>query len=146
MEATHEGAVAVVAPDGSLIASSGDLDRPFYYRSSAKPFQAAACLRLGFDPPPEHLALACASHPGEPVHLAIVGEILRRAGLDDGALQCPPDWPLSPEATDRLVAAGLRERSHLCPQRQGTHLRGAGVYLLALSNPRQAQECHGRDP
>ena len=61
VETIHDGAVAVVSPDGALIASSGDIDRPFYFRSAAKPFQAAACLRLGFDPPPEHLAVASGS-------------------------------------------------------------------------------------
>ena len=69
-EARHEGAVAVVTPDGVVLASHGDIDRPYYIRSSAKPFQAMAALTAGAAFEPEQLAVACASHGAQPIHVA----------------------------------------------------------------------------
>ncbi|MCA1735845.1 MAG: asparaginase [Actinobacteria bacterium] len=76
VETVHDGALAVVGPDGELVAWSGEVDRPFFFRSVAKPFQAAVCNRLGAALERESLALACASHDGEPVHVALVSALL----------------------------------------------------------------------
>ncbi|MGH8874399.1 MAG: asparaginase, partial [Acidimicrobiia bacterium] len=92
VEATHEGAVAAVASGGSLIAGSGDLARRFFYRSATKPIQAMACQELGAGLGGEQLAVACASHEGEPVHVALVAEMLAEAGLSESDLGCPPSW------------------------------------------------------
>ena len=67
---------------GELIASYGEIDRPFYFRSSAKPFQAAVSQACGAGLVREQLALACASHDGQPVHVALVESILAGAGLN----------------------------------------------------------------
>ena len=40
------------------------------------------------------LAIACASHNGEPPHVAAVRAILSDAGLDEVALRCPADVPM----------------------------------------------------
>jgi L-asparaginase II len=106
VETTHDGAVAVIAAGGELIAASGDIDRPFYLRSAAKPFQAAVAQRLGAGLEPVEMALASASHDGHPVHVAIVESMLAGAGLDDSSLGCPPSWPLSEAATLRYAAQG----------------------------------------
>ena len=45
-------------------------------------------VRLGLDLPPELLALACASHSGEPFHVEGVRRILASAGLDES--RCRP--------------------------------------------------------
>ncbi len=73
---------------------TGDTDRLFFLRSSAKPFQAAVCQALGAGLSPEWLAVACASHDGDPVHLAVVEAMLASAGLTADALRCPPAAPL----------------------------------------------------
>jgi L-asparaginase II len=103
VETTHQGAVAALSADGAVLASFGDIDRPFYLRSSAKPFQAAVSQAAGAGLDPLELAMACASHRGFPVHIALVESMLSRAGLDEGSLRCPRDWPLAPGAA-RLVA------------------------------------------
>jgi L-asparaginase II len=92
-----------MSADGALLASVGDIDRPFYLRSSAKPFQAAASQDSGADLNALELAMASASHRGFPVHVALVESMLARAGLDEGSLRCPRDWPLAPGAA-RIVA------------------------------------------
>jgi L-asparaginase II len=70
-----------------------------YPRSSNKPAQAAGMLRAGLDLPDDaELALAAASHSGEPEHVRHVRRMLSRHSLDENALRCPPDWPLSEDA------------------------------------------------
>lgn len=95
VEAVHEGAVAVVDADGDLIAHSGDIDRRFYARSSLKPFQARAALDLGSGLTGAHLAITCASHPATPAHVALVADVLDRAGLSEAALHTPAVYPNS---------------------------------------------------
>lgn len=98
VESRHLGAAAVVAADGSVQHSLGDIDALVYPRSSLKPFQALAVLRSGVELEGEQLVLATASHAGTPEHVRVVRELLARAGLSENALQCPADWPLDPDA------------------------------------------------
>lgn len=105
-ESVHFGAAVVLAADGSVAWSAGDPDVAIYPRSSNKPMQADAMLRLGLDLTPEQLALACASHDGTPRHVAVVRTTLASAGLDDGALGNTPDLPLEPAAAEALLAGG----------------------------------------
>lgn len=125
-EAFHHGCVAVVSLDGDLVAGFGEIDRPFYVRSSAKPFQASVSLDLGVDLPPEHLAVACSSHNGTPTHLGIVRQILTDGGLDESHLRCPPARPLSSSA-DRLAASrgsvDRRRVFHVCSGKHAAMLR-----------------------
>ena len=67
-------------------------------------------VRAGLDLPPELLALACASHSGEPFHVEGVRRILAAAGLDESALQTPPDYPLDDAAREDVVRAGRARR------------------------------------
>jgi len=121
VETIHDGAVAVVAPSGELVASYGDIDRPFYFRSSAKPFQAAVSQACGAGLVREQVALACASHDGEPVHVALVESILAGAGLTPDDLGNPPGWPLAADAERRLVAGGATSPSRLWHNCSGKH-------------------------
>jgi len=126
VEATHDGAVAVVAPDGRLVASHGDVDRRFYIRSAAKPFQALVERSAGAVFTPEQIATICASHGAQPIHLAYVSSILAGVGLDESALQCPPAWPIARSARDRLVRAG-----HASPRRLWHNCSGKHAGMLA---------------
>lgn len=92
-ESEHDGAVAVVDTQGRAIASCGNVEARFFARSSVKPFQALAALRTGAILPPEWLAMACASHTGAPIHIALVRSMLEAIGLSETDLATPPDWP-----------------------------------------------------
>ncbi|MFZ0013459.1 MAG: asparaginase [Acidimicrobiia bacterium] len=130
VETIHDGAVAVVAPDGSLIASYGDIDRPFYLRSSAKPFQAFVSQRSGADLGPRELAMAAASHRGFPVQVALVESMLAGAGVDESALGCPPDWPLAPRAREAVLRGGSarpRRIWHNCSGKHAGFLRACAA-------------------
>lgn len=117
----HDGAVAVVSADGALVASSGDIDQPFFLRSAAKPFQALVSQECGASLDPLELAIASASHDGEPVHVALVQSMLAKARLDDSALQCPPNWPLSAASTARHRREGGDETRRVWNNCSGKH-------------------------
>lgn len=106
VEGHHYGSLVALAADGSVDWSVGSVDVPVLPRSCNKPVQALGMVRAGLDLPSELLALACASHSGEPFHLEGVRRILAGAGLDESALQTPADYPLDDEERDRVLRAG----------------------------------------
>ena len=111
----------MVAPDGSLVAACGDIERPFFLRSSAKPFQAYVSQRAGAELSPLQLAMACASHRGFPVQVALVRSSLEDAGLDEDALGCPPEWPLGEEAARLVLSGGASEPRRIWNNCSGKH-------------------------
>jgi L-asparaginase II len=94
VESVHRGALVVTGPEGDARLALGDVTSPVFPRSSNKPLQAVGMLRSGLGFTGEDLALACASHSGEPGHVKRVLELLRAAGLAEDDLACPPDFPL----------------------------------------------------
>jgi L-asparaginase II len=106
VEGHHHGSVVALGRSGEVEWSVGAVDVPVLPRSCNKPVQALGMVRAGLDLPPELLALACASHSGEPFHIDGVRRILASAGLSEEALQTPPDFPLDDEARDDVVRAG----------------------------------------
>jgi L-asparaginase II len=94
VESVHRGAVAIARADGSLLLSLGDMNTPVYPRSSLKPVQALPLLESGaadaFALGDEEIALACASHSGEPMHTSRVAAWLNRIDCSDGDLACGP--------------------------------------------------------
>jgi L-asparaginase II len=121
VETVHEGAFAAFDSNLELLAFSGDIDKPFFLRSSAKPFQAVVSQEFGAALTPLELALAAASHDGFPAHIAIVESMLAKGGLGADRLQCPPLWPLSIQARDILVASGHSEPRRLWHDCSGKH-------------------------
>jgi len=111
-EGVQRGHLAAVDPEGKVIASRGDPERLTYFRSCAKPFQGIAALRTGiverFDLTAEHVAIICASHNGEPRHVAVVRDLLAHAGIDESALQCGAHWPYD-EAAASVVRREMDE-------------------------------------
>ncbi|HET6709234.1 asparaginase [Amycolatopsis sp.] len=94
VESVHRGALVITGPEGAVRLALGDVVSPVYPRSSNKPLQAVGMLRAGLDFTGEELALACASHSGEPGHVKRVLELLSAVGLREEDLACPPDFPL----------------------------------------------------
>ena len=106
VEGHHYGSVVALAADGSVDWAVGAVDVQVLPRSCNKPVQALGMVRAGLDLPPELLALACASHSGEPFHVEGARRILALAGLDESALQTPPDYPLDDAAREVVIRAG----------------------------------------
>lgn len=120
VEGHHRGSVVVVDPDGSIAWSVGEVVAPIFPRSCNKPVQALAMLRAGLRLDDELLALAGASHSGEPFHLDGVRRILAKAELDDTALQTPPDFPLDDVAREEFLRSG-KKRSPIAMNCSGKH-------------------------
>ncbi|WP_405429312.1 asparaginase [Micromonospora sp. NBC_00617] len=107
VEGTHRGSVVVLDATGVPLATAGDVTAPIFPRSASKPMQTIGMLRAGLTlTDPADLALVSASHAGEDFHLARVGALLDRAGLDASALHCPPDLPLGAAAREAVLRAG----------------------------------------
>ncbi len=125
-EAFHRVSVAVLRPQGEVVAAAGDCDTPFFARSALKPFQAQVALRFGADLAGADLALACASHGGFPQQLAIVEGILADGGLSESDLATPHAWPSAALARDAAVRAGAdvpRRIFHTCSGKHAAMLR-----------------------
>ncbi len=131
-ESRHRGHILAVVPEGEIVALLGAPETVTFLRSSAKPHQAiplvasGAADRFGFDE--KEIALACASHSGEPIHVEVVTSMLEKIGLPAGALKCGVHEPLSPEAAAELKSRG-NEPSVLQNNCSGKH---AGMLALAL--------------
>ena len=106
VEGRHYGAVVALEANGEASYERGDVGTAVLPRSCNKPLQALALVRLGLDLDGPLLALACASHSGEPFHLDAVREILARYGLGVGDLANPPGWPLEDRVRDDVLRAG----------------------------------------
>jgi L-asparaginase II len=110
VESRHRGAVAVVDAAGKTMLALGDVERPVYPRSAVKALQALPLVETGaadrYGLGPEELALACASHSGEPGHVATATRMLALAGLDTGALKCGAHWPIHQPSAQALARDG----------------------------------------
>ena len=111
VEGHHYGSLVALEAVGSVAWSIGDTESAILPRSCNKLMQAVAMLRAGLELDGELLALACASHSGEPFHLEGVRRILDRVGLDESALQTTRGYPLDDEAKVAHIRAGLDETS-----------------------------------
>jgi L-asparaginase II len=131
VESRHRGSVSVVDADGAAVLSLGDVDRRVFPRSAVKALQAMPLVESGiaeaYALTDEEIALACASHSGEPEHVAAAQSMLAKAGLDEGCLECGVHWPMG-EVANRALAAKGQGPSALHNNCSGKH---AGFICLA---------------
>ncbi|MET3591232.1 MULTISPECIES: asparaginase [Mesorhizobium] len=110
VESAHRGAVSVFDADGKPVWEIGDTTRPVFPRSAVKAIQALPLVESGaadaYGLGDRELALACASHSGEPAHVELAAAMLAKAGLDKSALECGAHWPSSHDATIALARGG----------------------------------------
>lgn len=111
IESHHRGAVAVVRDDGKLLASLGDTSQLIYPRSSIKPLQAIQLIESGaaeaYQLTDRQLALACASHNGESIHVETVRRWLMQIGLNESALECGVHPPRRSEDQKALINSNI---------------------------------------
>jgi L-asparaginase II len=108
------------------VSSAGDPERPVFARSCMKPLQAAVSLAssAGERLTDRQVAVICASHNGEPVHVRTVRSILVRAGLSEADLATPLGLPLDAEERRRV-----RSRRRLLHDCSGKH---AGMLMASV--------------
>ncbi|HEX7134893.1 MAG TPA: asparaginase [Iamia sp.] len=115
VESVHRGRMVVLDAAGRATTDLGAADDAVLLRSCAKPLQALAMVRAGWDPPTDHLAIACASHDGTDAHLAVVRELLTGAGLTDEDLGGTPGYALDPDTgAYQRVTEGPDRIHHNC--------------------------------
>jgi L-asparaginase II len=131
VESCHRGIAAIVDADGAVVFAAGDIDAPVYPRSAVKALlalpliESGAADRYGLTEP--EIALACASHSGEPVHVATAAGMLRKAGQAESCLECGAQWPIGEGAARELAASG-KEPGRLHNNCSGKH---AGFICMA---------------
>jgi len=144
VESFHRGALAIVDADGAVVQTLGDVERPIFPRSACKVLQALPLVAGGaaeaFGLTDDELALACASHGGEPRHVATAAAMLAKAGLDESALECGAHWPGFDGALKALAREG-REPGALHNNCSGKHAGFVCVgCLMARAQGREPRE------
>ncbi|MEM9683612.1 MAG: asparaginase [Pseudomonadota bacterium] len=133
VESQHRGSACVYDTEGQVVAEWGDVDTPIYPRSSIKLIQALPFIETGaadaWKVTAEELSLACASHNGEPAHVAIAEGWMKRMGLSEAHLACGVHEPKGATAARALAAAGKRATT-LHNNCSGKHL---GMIATALA-------------
>jgi L-asparaginase II len=145
IESVHRGSGAVVDAAGAVVLSFGDIDAPVFPRSAVKAFQALPLLesgaadRVGLTE--AEIALAVASHAGEPHHAETAAAMLAKAGRDAATLECGAHWPLGEKAMRALARTGA-EPSALHNNCSGKH---AGFICLACAEGHDPRGYVGRE-
>ena len=131
IESRHRGAIVIVDADGKRVASVGDADWQVFPRSAVKALQALPLVESGaaeaLDLSDAELALACASHNGEAMHVNAARVMLMKAGADESALECGSHWPKRMED----VAILHRADASPCPLHNNCSGKHAGFVGLA---------------
>ena len=112
VESRHRGAVAIADADGRLLLALGDVGRHVFPRSAVKAMQALPLIESGaadaFGLNQAEIAVACGSHSGDEVHIAVVRSILAKTRLTEADLACGAHWPMSEEAARQLARRGVQ--------------------------------------
>ena len=131
IESEHKVNAAVVGEGDELLGAARDGHAFTFWRSCAKPFQIIPFLASGgFDElgwEGAQLAVACASHGGEPEHVALVEGMLHDIGLEEGDLACGPHEPSSQRGAKILRESGER------PSRLHNNCSGKHTAMMAMA-------------
>ena len=139
-ECVHVGSIAVVDADGRLVAGVGDAHGLNFTRSALKPLQALGFVqdggmdRFGFDS--QMLALMCASHGGEAMHVTVVQRMLDRIGARESDLRCgchPPSY-YTHTSTSAPPGARFNQLHHNCSGKHAGFLAYCRLHRQPLSN------------
>jgi L-asparaginase II len=110
VESIHRGHIVVMDGDKNILASLGDPGTVTFFRSACKALQALPFIVSGgadrFGYTEDEIALACASHSGEPMHVRVAASMLRKAGYSERDLRCGTHLPFSEAEGERMLREG----------------------------------------
>ena len=99
VENIHGGDIAVVGDGGELLYYKGYPYKVTYIRSALKPIQGLNVFLSGanekYNFEDEEVAIMCASHYSEDIHLQTIDKILNKIGLTQEDLLCKGSFSLS---------------------------------------------------
>ena len=125
VESVHAGHIAVVDADGRPLLEVGEPQTPVFPRSAIKLIQALPLVASGaadaFGYGAAQLALACASHSGEPAHIETARSMLAKAGLDETCLACGGHWSLRQNALISQARRFDAKPGPICNNCSGKH-------------------------
>ena len=140
LENQHFGSVAVVNTQGKLLAHAGDPQWMTFTRSTLKALQALPFVEadgpqhFGFGS--EHIALLCASHSGESMHVQAAQDMLEKAGQTYKVLRCGCHVPYHFELDGTAPSPGqtFDERYHNCSGKHAGFVAYCVQHGLSLDN------------
>ena len=107
IESMHVAFVVVVDAKGEIVYSNGDAHYLTCIRSALKPFQASASVKAGatknFNFSKEEIALMCASHNGEEIHINTAMSMLKKIGYDISYYECGSHSPYDKDSKKKLL-------------------------------------------
>src|SRR6056297_4267252 len=130
-ESHHVGHAVICDGAGQVLLAVGDPDAVVLPRSSSKMIQALPLVTSGAADAQGlgsvHLALACASHEGAPMHVERVSRWLSDLGLADDALRCGPQVSRDTDLKLEMI------RAHEMPCRVHNNCSGKHAGFLTLA-------------
>ena len=130
-ESIHVAFAAAVDEKDEIVFSTGDPYHLTCIRSSLKPFQAAAAIKAGAMDAAgfteKEIALTCASHKGEDMHVDTARSMLEKLGLTVDDYECGAHFP-SDRITRRQMIKDGKEPEAIHNNCSGKH---AGMLALA---------------
>ena len=131
VESQHLIYAVAVNEGGKIIFSTGDPDYQTCIRSSLKPFQAAASVHAGAVKSSgftdEELALMCASHNGEEIHVKTAKSMMNKLGFSKDHYECGIHAPYDKESKIAL----LHKKKDYSPFDNNCSGKHAGMLALA---------------
>jgi len=128
VESLHLGHLIVLNSDGSTYLSKGSPELAFYPRSAVKSLQASAMLKAGLTVSDEELAIICASHSGNQIHIDLVTKMLEKRNIPLSALKNATDKPLGEK---EKISWGDKPGTQLTQNCSGKH---AGMLITCQQN------------
>lgn len=130
-ESKHIAYGVIVNGDGEIVYSVGDPNYLTCVRSSLKPFQAGASVRAGaveaagFSE--QELALMCASHFGEDIHVKTAKSMMKKLELSSKHYECGTHYPYNKDARIHLY----KEKKAAKPWHNNCSGKHAGMLACA---------------
>ena len=128
IESLHLGHLIILNSDGTTYLSKGSPELSFYPRSAVKSLQASAMLKAGLTVSDEELAIVCASHSGNQIHIDLVSKMLADRGIPLSAMQNASDKPLGEK---EKITWGDKAGTQLTQNCSGKH---AGMLITCQQN------------
>ena len=128
VESLHLGHLIVLNSDGTTYLSKGSPELAFYPRSAVKSLQASAMLKAGLTVSDEELAIICASHSGNQIHIDLVTKMLEKRDIPISVLKNATDKPLGEK---EKISWGDKPGTQLTQNCSGKH---AGMLITCLQN------------